>query len=81
MTNNSQHAEGILQCTSVFAGPCFCGPAVHINLGLVKGDITATCVLSLADCEGLIKQIRRSMKAVKSVTPSATSDLGGDAAQ
>lgn len=66
MVPNFMHADDVVQCQSVFAGPCHCGPGVHINLGRTKGEITATCVLSLADCEGLIKQIRRSMRLIRS---------------
>lgn len=65
MAERFMHADGIIQCESVFAGPCMCGPAVHINLGEGGVTVTATCVLSLDDCEGLIKQIRDSMKAVR----------------
>lgn len=65
MADNFMHADDIIECQSIFAGPCHCGPAVHVNLERVKGEITATCVLSLADCEGLIKQIRASMKAIR----------------
>jgi len=65
MTENFQHEDGIIECRSIFAGPCSCGPAVHINLERVKGEIAATAALTLDQCEGLIKQIRASMKAVR----------------
>jgi hypothetical protein len=65
MTERFMHDSDIIQCRSIFAGPCACGPAVHVNLERVKGDIAATCILSLDDCEGLIKQIRSSMKAIR----------------
>jgi hypothetical protein len=62
---NFQHADGIVECRSIFAGPCICGPAVHINLERVRGEIVATCVLSPSDCEELIKQIRACMKEIR----------------
>jgi hypothetical protein len=65
MAERFMHADGIIQYASVFAGPCMCGPSVHINLGEGKASVRATCILSLDDCEGLIKQIRGSMKAVR----------------
>lgn len=68
MAERFMHADGIIECHSAFAGPCMCGPAVHICLGNGGASVTATCVLSLEDCEGLIKQIRNSMKAVRRAT-------------
>lgn len=65
-----QHKPGIIQCGSIFAGPCHCGPGVHINLERSRGEITATCVLSPEDCEGLIKQIRASMRELRRASPS-----------
>lgn len=60
-----QDAEGIERCQSAFAGPCHCGPGVHVNLERRKGDIAATIVLgSVEDCEGLIKQIRESAETI-----------------
>jgi hypothetical protein len=68
MVERFMHAEGIIECRSVFAGPCMCGPAVHINLGEGRTSVTATCILSLDECEELIKQIRGSMRAVRKAT-------------
>jgi hypothetical protein len=67
MAERFMHADNIIECQSIFAGPCGCGPAVHINLERVRGEIAATCALTLADCEGLIKQIRASMKEIRKV--------------
>jgi hypothetical protein len=66
--NQEMHAANVIECGSIYAGPCTCGPAVHINLERVKGELTATCILSLSDCEGLIKQIRASMKEIRNAT-------------
>lgn len=59
-----QDAEDIVRAQTVFAGPCHCGPAVHINFELEPGKIFATCVLTAADCDELIDQIQRSKRLI-----------------
>lgn len=62
---NFMDAENIVRCQSIFAGPCHCGPGIHINLEFERGKIFATTVLrSAEDCAGLIEQIKASAKMV-----------------
>jgi hypothetical protein len=60
-----QHGPHIIQCTQIFAGPCMCGPAVHVNLGTEHTKIFANVTLTCGDAEELIKQIRTSVRAIR----------------
>lgn len=63
--NEKFHSERAAIAHRMFAGPCSCGPAVHINLEHASGEIFATCMLNLGECDVLIKQIRASAKAIR----------------
>jgi hypothetical protein len=66
-----QHGPHIIQCSQIFAGPCMCGPAIHVNLGTEHQQIFANVTLTCGDAEELIKQIRASVRAIRKNRPGA----------
>jgi hypothetical protein len=64
MPDYDMHEEGVIECDSLFIGPCACGPAIHICLEVGKGNIVATAKISPDEVDEFIRQIRRSKKAV-----------------
>lgn len=63
---NPMHAGDIVECKSVFVGPCMCGPAIHINLSKERdGPIFATAIIGADECDELVRQIKNSAKAVR----------------
>lgn len=64
MNDNFMHDDGIIECDSLFIGPCACGPAIHICLEVGKGNIVASAKISPHEVEEFIRQIRASKRAV-----------------
>lgn len=64
MADYDMHDAAIIECDSLFIGPCGCGPAIHICLEQGKGNIVASAKISPAEVDEFIRQIRASKKAV-----------------
>lgn len=60
-----QHSPHIIHCSRIFAGPCMCGPAIHVNLGSEHQMIFANVTLNCTEAEELIKQLRTSVRWVR----------------